>query len=198
MTNSCGRCKFHQVAKEHNAAVDMPKLVPEVSTSINIAPAVSLCPALTIAQGSILDIPSTLSAIAPVKDNLSHQGAGPVRPLSQAMSAITIHGETINREDGLNNDRYHPLLPRAQPLVRVVSPRKNWSELQHQSAGMIEHVYSDSSESNCEKLSSSNSKIVEDEEIDGISQYQSKSLTVNIVSTDGCRTLKTDDSEEEF
>jgi len=199
MTNSCGRCKFQQIDKEHNAALDVSKqFVIEVSTSINIAPSVSLSPALTIGQGSMLDIPSTLSANENVNNNLSHKGVGPVRPLPQGRSAIALPGDTINRENGLNNERLHLVCPRAQPLVKVISPRRNWSELQHRNVDMVEHLHSDSSESNCEKLSSSNSKVVEDEEIDGIFQYQSKSLPVNKVSTNGCRTFNTDDSEEEF
>jgi len=199
MTNSCSRYKSHQVDKEHNAAVDVSKqYVTEVSTPINIAPSVSHSPALTIGQGSMLDIPSTLGAIEHVNDNLSHQGVGPVRPLPQGKLAIALPGETIKREDGQNNERLHLLRPRAQPLVKVTSPRKNWSELQHRSVDMVEHLYSDSSESNCEKLSSSNSKVVEDDEIDGIFHYQSKSLPINMVSTNGPRTFKTEDSEEEF
>merc|ERR1719357_373262 len=63
MKNSCRRGKAHQVDKEHYAAVNVSKqFVTEVSTSINIAPSVSHSSALTIGQGSMLDIPSTLSA----------------------------------------------------------------------------------------------------------------------------------------
>jgi len=199
MKNSYSHCKSHQSDKEHNAAVNVSKqFVTEVSTSINIAPSVSYSSALTIGQGSMLDIPSTMNAIEHANDNLSHQGVGPVRPLPLGKSALALPGESINQEDDLNNERLHLLLPGAQPLVKVISPRRNWSELQNRSVDTVEHLYSDSSESNGEKISSSNSKVVEDEEIDGIFHYQSKSLPVNMVSTNGCRSFRTDDSEEEF
>jgi len=125
MTNSCGRCKSHQVDKEHNAAVDVSnQFVTEVSTSINISPSVSFSPTLTIGQGSMVDIPSTSSGIEHVNDKFNYQGVGPVRPLPQGKLAIALPGETIYQEDGLNNERLHLLRPRAQPLVKIITPRK--------------------------------------------------------------------------
>jgi len=189
LANSCGSCKSHQ---EHNAPQDMTtQLVRTFSTPINIAPSRSLCPALTIGQGTMLDIPSTVD----VHVKLGHNGLGPVRPLSQGMYAIP--GEAINPANGLNTEELRLQYPRGQPLVEVISPRKNWSDLKHTSRHVID-LYSDSSESNCEKLSSSNSKTVEDEEIDSLYQYRTNSSSVNMVSRTGCRALKVDDSEEDF